>query len=156
MTRFWKNKKAESYRKTLDGHTQKKKTYLSSFHLTQLQEEDVNENDSTNNQVFTSKGDIPFVKKEEPDAIYQTKHFSLQYDVATTRRSPPKNSPKGTTFLFTSSQSKKPKTHTLQPLYFITAPVHQPKTSHHMFLPSDSYLCTTVSPKIFASPPISP
>ncbi|RHZ62272.1 hypothetical protein Glove_341g91 [Diversispora epigaea] len=42
------------------------------------------------------------------------KNFTLWCGVDTIQRSPPTNSPKGTTSLPTSSQSNKPKTHTLQ------------------------------------------
>ncbi|CAI2189388.1 8869_t:CDS:2, partial [Funneliformis geosporum] len=43
VTGFWENKKKGSYRQTLDDHTRKEKLYLSSTHLAQLQNEDVNE-----------------------------------------------------------------------------------------------------------------
>jgi len=104
VTRFWESKQEESYRNTLDGHTQKEKMYLSSLHLTRLQDEDADEkdetadedaciendenevfdlennddnNDSTNNQAFVPNEDIQYVERGEPDAIYRTRRWIL-------------------------------------------------------------------------------
>ncbi|RHZ57337.1 hypothetical protein Glove_390g20 [Diversispora epigaea] len=84
------------------------------------------------------------------------KNFSLWCGVGTTQRSPPTNSPKGTTSLPTSSQSNKPKTHTLQ--LIITNYHFRPsnQTSHHTFFPPDHTLYITVPPQNYSSPPISP
>ncbi|RHZ55434.1 hypothetical protein Glove_415g2 [Diversispora epigaea] len=51
-------------------------------------------------------------------------------DVGMRPKVPTYNSPKGTTSLPTKTQSKKQKTHTLQPYITTPAPVHQPK--HHI------------------------
>ncbi|RHZ78968.1 hypothetical protein Glove_153g12 [Diversispora epigaea] len=93
MTRFWESKQGESYRKVLDGHTRKEKTYLSSLHLTQLQDEDADETADENacveNEVFDvesnednddsnqSNEEIQFVERDEPDAIHRTRRWML-------------------------------------------------------------------------------
>lgn len=106
MTRFWESKQGESYRITLDGHTRKEKMYLSTLHLTQLQEEDANEiaeekdettdeyarienevfdaenneggDDSTTyNQPLVPNEDIQFVERDEPDVIDRTRRWIL-------------------------------------------------------------------------------
>ncbi|CAJ0755212.1 5936_t:CDS:2 [Entrophospora sp. SA101] len=106
VTKFWESKQGESYRITLDGHTRKEKMYLSSLHLTQLQEEDANEvaeekdettdeyacienealdvennegddDSTTHNQALVPNEDIQYVERDEPDAIYRTRRWIL-------------------------------------------------------------------------------
>ena len=95
MTRFWENKKEESYRQTLDGHTRREKMYLSSTHLVQLQTEDANDEkddfyfeDNENNRDsamsttsmiddFVPNEDSKFVERHEPENVGRTKRWIL-------------------------------------------------------------------------------